>query len=213
MKLPNGAVLKSYNSTTAGFTIQEYSDSDVFHTIPLVGYDAILGMPWLKRLNPDIDWVRMTVRTRPRPGQEHLKATLATDSHVPSLITSARELVRELKKGGGQLFHLSALKTYTDPQSRIDTAFPLAVELQQTTLDAFTAAVVPPPGTKLKPTFDRPLEHEIDTFGLTEMKFLGHIVSGEGISTDPAKVASVASLVAPEEPDAPAGLPRPRGLL
>jgi hypothetical protein len=94
-------------------------------------------MPWLKRLNPDIDWVRMTVRTRPRPGQEHLKATLATDSHVPSLITSAQELVRELK-GGGQLFHLSALKSDTDPQSRIDTAFPLVVELQQT-LDAFTA--------------------------------------------------------------------------
>ena len=29
-----------------------------FHIIRLKGYDAILGMPWLTRTNPAIDWAK-----------------------------------------------------------------------------------------------------------------------------------------------------------
>jgi hypothetical protein len=34
--------------------------------LPLNGYDAILGMPWLEDVNPDIDWQRGTIRPRIR---------------------------------------------------------------------------------------------------------------------------------------------------
>jgi hypothetical protein len=45
-------------------------DAHVFNNIkdlpilPLIGYDAILGMPWLREHNPDVDWCLGTIKPR-----------------------------------------------------------------------------------------------------------------------------------------------------
>lgn len=38
------------------FSVAQYSSAVDFAVLPINGYDAILGMPWLKQVNPVIDW-------------------------------------------------------------------------------------------------------------------------------------------------------------
>ena len=51
-----GSIMQS-----AKVRIGSYADSLVLAVIPLPGYDAIIGMNWLTRYNPLIDWVHHTV--------------------------------------------------------------------------------------------------------------------------------------------------------
>ena len=41
-------------------------------SVPLSGYDAILGMSWLERVNPNIDWPRRTVTVSAPAGRTHI---------------------------------------------------------------------------------------------------------------------------------------------
>lgn len=43
---------------------EEFSGERDFVILPLKGYDAILGMPWLKQVNPDIDWELGIIKPR-----------------------------------------------------------------------------------------------------------------------------------------------------
>ena len=45
----------------ASVRIGSYTDSIDFVSLPLVGYDVILGMPWLDHYNPTIDWRERTI--------------------------------------------------------------------------------------------------------------------------------------------------------
>ena len=87
--------------------------------LPLSGYDAILGMPWLEDVNPDIDWEAHTIQPRLRrdvvknesnsvklePRTESDKARLeesliGADSDVVGLVNRYADLFREdLPKG------------------------------------------------------------------------------------------------------------------
>lgn len=55
-KQSTGSFLKS-----ASIHIGSYTDEVDFVSIPLVGADVILGMPWLGHYNPDIDWIKNTI--------------------------------------------------------------------------------------------------------------------------------------------------------
>jgi hypothetical protein len=58
IQLANGEVQESTALLKdAKVRIGTYKDKEVFHLTKLRGsYDAILGKPWLTRVNPDIDW-------------------------------------------------------------------------------------------------------------------------------------------------------------
>jgi uncharacterized protein with von Willebrand factor type A (vWA) domain len=57
----------------------EFSGRRDLIVLPLRGYDAILGMPWLEEVNPDIDWDLRVIRPRQRPQlkedvEEHIES-------------------------------------------------------------------------------------------------------------------------------------------
>jgi hypothetical protein len=51
------------------------------------GYDVILGMPWLTKFNPDIDWLRSTIRVR-----DHRGTHLITADRDPRRLMAIAEL-------------------------------------------------------------------------------------------------------------------------
>ena len=56
-RVPAGSIVRA-----AGVRVGTYTDSVDFVSIPLVGYDAILGMSWLHQHNPEIDWRERRLR-------------------------------------------------------------------------------------------------------------------------------------------------------
>ena len=60
-------------STAKSVRIQvgSYSDNMSFIVLPLVGYDVLLGMSWLTKYNPIIDWRSKSVKFVDKSNQEH----------------------------------------------------------------------------------------------------------------------------------------------
>jgi hypothetical protein len=71
--------LSSCSVGPTSVTIGSYTDSLAFAVVPLVGYDAILGMPWLYTYDPTISWRTRTVAFKDAIGRQHtLMGDLAT---------------------------------------------------------------------------------------------------------------------------------------
>ena len=76
----------------ASLTISSYCDKEDFVLLPLSGYDAILGMPWLERLDPVISWSRKSMSFH-HGGQQHvLEPSLALH------LISGTDLLRAYRK-------------------------------------------------------------------------------------------------------------------
>lgn len=54
----------SRHTEALSFKIKDFTDKERFNIVDLKNYDMILGLPWLVRHNPDIDWAKrcMTMR-------------------------------------------------------------------------------------------------------------------------------------------------------
>jgi hypothetical protein len=71
--------------------------------IPLAGCDVILGMPWLKSVNPRIDWTKGVIDIT-QGGEQHRWEALRSTPRAPdttscSNLITARQAERLLKKG------------------------------------------------------------------------------------------------------------------
>ena len=66
--------------------------------IPLVGYDVILGTPWLQRHNPSINWTSYTISVNCNGNQCELPLANSTDTPVVELV-SALQFKREVQHG------------------------------------------------------------------------------------------------------------------
>ena len=76
----------------ASLTIGSYDDQEDFLLLPLSGYDAILGMPWLERLDPVVSWRRKSM-TFDHGGRQHvLEPSLALH------LLSGTDLLRAYRK-------------------------------------------------------------------------------------------------------------------
>ena len=66
------------------FTLDGREHEEMFLVAPLGGNQIILGMPWLERVNPEIDWKLRTVRYRPENGAGVPEIPVpARDSEIP----------------------------------------------------------------------------------------------------------------------------------
>jgi hypothetical protein len=66
--------------------------------IPLVGYDVILGTPWLRRHNPSINWTSHSISVSSQGEQYILPLAYSTDT--PSVeVVSALQFKREVQHG------------------------------------------------------------------------------------------------------------------
>ena len=64
---------------SASVAIGTYTDRLDLVSLPLAGYDAILGMPWLHHYNPHVDWQRKSIK-------------FAGSDHLPHVLMSADSL-------------------------------------------------------------------------------------------------------------------------
>ena len=73
----NGAKLHHANHmVTLKFTLAGVEHQETFLVTPLSSNQMILGMPWLERVNPDIDWKLRTLTYRhPIPNIHHITNT------------------------------------------------------------------------------------------------------------------------------------------
>ena len=89
VKLADGSIHSSAHVLAAApLTISSLSDTLTLTVLPLAGYDAILGMPWLQRHNPHIDWQSQAV-TLPSLDARHaavLHALTHADLYASSLL-------------------------------------------------------------------------------------------------------------------------------
>lgn len=62
VQLATGITVMSDSTTTLSVDFGSDVTCDVtFHIVPELSYACIFGMPWLRALNPVIDWVHGTV--------------------------------------------------------------------------------------------------------------------------------------------------------
>lgn len=62
VRFPDGSTSSTRLLVNATIRIRNFKFQHQCFALPLHGYDIILGMPWLRQLNPDIDWSTQLVR-------------------------------------------------------------------------------------------------------------------------------------------------------
>ncbi|GAX85799.1 hypothetical protein CEUSTIGMA_g13214.t1 [Chlamydomonas eustigma] len=104
VKLADGSYLDSDSVLRTTFSLGKYKDVDTFHVLDLPAFDIILGMPWLRRLNPRIDWKKRTMTVKQNGAYHRLHAAIsAEDAHLANLLLSL-EFKQALKKKGNQVY-------------------------------------------------------------------------------------------------------------
>src|SRR3981081_3153056 len=81
-----------------GINIGGLAESVELAIIPLVGYDVILGTPWLQRHNPSINWTSYSISVNSNGKQCELPLANITDTPVVELV-SALQFKREVQHG------------------------------------------------------------------------------------------------------------------
>ena len=99
--LADGSIHRSNRiARDVSLTIQSYSDVEDFVCLSLNGYQAILGMPWLVKHNPTIDWVNQIIKF------EHNNRSVELSSSSSSSCSTTAELINSRQMD--QVLNLSA---------------------------------------------------------------------------------------------------------
>jgi hypothetical protein len=124
------------------WSVQEHQFTTDMKILALGSFDAILGMDWLERHNPDIDWVKKTLKIKQPKGDILLQGHRSCDTHCIAI--SASELAGICRQGSAShLIQVYAL------DGEIHTA-ELTPHEVQTILDQFPKVFATPVG--LPPT-------------------------------------------------------------
>ena len=90
VKMANGSIVSTEGELSqARLHIDSFSDSVTLTSLPLhCQYDVILGMPWLRRHNPQIDWQQSTIELREeKTKQKHVLDASLFFPCLPSLFS------------------------------------------------------------------------------------------------------------------------------
>jgi len=88
VKLANGEIIRIQRKSSAvDIEVLNYRSSTEFIVMKLSGYDAILGMPWLITVNPNIDWRNRRVlfksnRTKKVPAPQREQVSKVQSFHI-----------------------------------------------------------------------------------------------------------------------------------
>ena len=103
--LPDKSSLESYNVPSQPISIGSYSDKHVQFLatgISSNSFDAVLGKPWLAKLNPAIDWQSNTVALTHHGHRHVLRPPLPPLSSLPASncpVLNATQLARQFGEG------------------------------------------------------------------------------------------------------------------
>ncbi|GAX86616.1 hypothetical protein CEUSTIGMA_g14024.t1, partial [Chlamydomonas eustigma] len=182
VKLADGSYLDSDSVLRTTFSLGKYKDVDTFHVLDLLdlqAFDIILGMPWLRRLNPRIDWKKRTMTVKQNGAYHRLHAAIsAEDAHLANLLLSALEFKQALKKKRNQVYlvtlnHLenpdgSPIKATSDLIGK-----PLSAEWQarlKDIVDRYQDVINPDPNWKPDFPPERTVDHIIEKIPGVEIK-------------------------------------------
>ena len=130
VKLADGTVLSSDKLAYFPFSVSSYSDKDNFHILPsLEGFDLVLGMDWLRRVNPRVDWRSGIIHFDFGSHSHTLVPLLSTEAQrlVSTLFISAMQVAKALKGGEDQVFLVTireGLPDGADPADEPDESTP-----------------------------------------------------------------------------------------
>ena len=175
VRLPDKHELKSACTAVATLAMREYAEELHLHVLDFdFGVDVILGKPWLRRINPKIDWARDTMRFTFQGSTVFLcsKKDDETRDLIDSLVLNAHQLkklmeeeepmylawVTELEEEDGSSKEATTAKTVND-------TFPpnWKEKVQQKLAEYPDVLPMGEDGQEFKPLFPpkRAVEHEI----------------------------------------------------
>ena len=167
VKFADGRTVLSTHVLHAQYELQRFSDSETFHVLDLPDYEVVLGRPWLKRVNPNIDWKYDTVTIK-KNGSKHVIHQMGDEAgqRISSFLMSALQLKQAIKRKEEML--LVSLKQVEDALGN-----PVEVPLPQTDVEHWQKTwaslkeefkdVIPTMGNWM-PAFppERDISHKID---------------------------------------------------
>ena len=161
----DGQITVSRQQATPTFSISGMNDTDTFVVTELGSVDAILGLPWLERHNPSIDW---TTRTLTMADGTVVQATSSTEGTAGLYVISIEKMISSLRKrlqvANRYLCSVSMVQTSSDSSS-VDSEWDITTD----GFSQFTTAMrhvlqehkdILQPPTSLPPS--REWDHKID---------------------------------------------------
>jgi hypothetical protein len=104
VQLPDGSKLPlTWRTPQFELKLGDHAEELHLHGLPLRGHEIILGRPWLRQWNPDIDWEKDTISFPERRRQGAAVVAPAPAKVVPGSdggrFISALQVNRAMKKG------------------------------------------------------------------------------------------------------------------
>lgn len=146
VQLPDGQQKQCGILDTAHFCIDDYQDRLDLAVAELEGEDLILGMPWLDRLNPRVDWRTRSLTLRANNKEHHFQAFLDTTQGTP--VISAARFSRALKQNNPAWIGVIKPTQTSDSAPAFDVS-----DVLEQFKDVEAAPCFPPP---------RSIDHSID---------------------------------------------------
>ena len=117
VRLANGSIEPVTESCSGKLVIGNHREDLEFTVVVLDGYDVVLGMPWLSKHNPEIDWnhgivtvvdpkshLRSEFHTASSMGRSKLKSIDEDCKAADAMMLSALQMKRTAMKSGTELF-------------------------------------------------------------------------------------------------------------
>jgi hypothetical protein len=87
VKMPEGSITMIKSIAKAlPFTMEGKRMRQDFHILEIAGTDAILGMPWLKQYNPNINWINHEIRFNQEVPRKRIKITAVDKAECYQLL-------------------------------------------------------------------------------------------------------------------------------
>ncbi|XP_073359010.1 uncharacterized protein [Aegilops tauschii subsp. strangulata] len=185
-----------------------YNFTSLFKVFPLGTYDGILGMDWLAAHSPmQVDWAEHWISFQ----KDHVLITLLGADASPqlcavmemsALLVTEEVVLSELPQEVQELIEKFALvfaaPSGLPPRRKYDHTIPLIPGAGPVAIRPYRVA------PSLKDELERQAQEMLDSgvirpsnspfsspMLLQEIGYLGHIISGQGVSTDPAKISAI----------------------
>ena len=124
VRLADGSTLDSVSVTRLGFRLDGFRDVDTFHVLDLKEFDVVLGDPWLRRMNPSIDWKKRTMKVK-HSGKTHILCAAGDEAgaQLHGLLLSALEVKRAVLRGE-ELFLVSLKQLEQEDGTPVEVTAP-----------------------------------------------------------------------------------------